>query len=306
MNRLRPPDPAAAPEALRAMREAAGWTQEQAAEAMGVLPAEVAAWEAGAVTDRHQAALMRWRMEQALYEARLPRSNCYWTRANAARLEQMRQAEPSSAARAERLMKAHTRECAACTRVELLRRDLPAPPQPPVQPGPRGWPAAVRRSIDGLPVWLREPVRAVEVGLWVGGGYLFLEVRNRLERDENPMSPMGFALVWASLAWLVFLFRRVAPLFERRPHLAGQVLAAGVALPATLLLGLLGSADPSTASTWGLAVLASVCTGGLLGALADAAQAVDDWDPRDPELSDPSRDEEREVVIPQQARYWKP
>jgi hypothetical protein len=216
-----------------------------------------------------------------------------------------------SAGRAERLVKAHARECPECTRVELLLRDLPPPPQPPVAPGPRGWTTAVSRWIDRLPGWLREPIRAAEVGLWVGAGYLFLEVQNRLEHDENPMSPRGFVVMWAGIAWLRFLVHQVGPLFERRPHLAGQLLAAGVALPATHLLWLQGEADPSSAATWVLMGLTSVCVGWLIGALADATQAVDDWDPRDPGLNDPPRDdppqdEERVVVIPQQARYWKP
>ena len=176
-----------APDELRAMREGAGWTPERMADEMGVLPLEVTAWESGAsAADLRRAALIRWHIDQAEYQARLPRSHCYWSRANEARLERMRAGGLVNAVRASDEVAAHARECAECMHVEMLRRDLPAAPEPPAEPGFRGWTGAVRNRIRQLPLWLRLPLQAADFALNLGAVYVALLLVSRIQGEDPP------------------------------------------------------------------------------------------------------------------------
>lgn len=68
---VRRDEPVMQPEEVRALRDELGWTQEQLADAVGVGPLEVSAWETGAVPVRLddavqlQAAASRERCERA-------------------------------------------------------------------------------------------------------------------------------------------------------------------------------------------------------------------------------------------------
>lgn len=314
---------AVSPDEIRAAREAAGWTQEQAADAVGVLPVEVAAWESGAIAlDRHGADRVLWQMERARYEAALPRSACEWTRANVARLERLSAAGPACTLHAIREEAAHTRECAECLRVQMLLRELPPPPEPPPGPGFRGWMIATRRRIDGLPAWLRLPLKLGEGALWTGAAYLGLVLLNWIEGDEPPSLALTAAII-TGIMWFAWLRRLLVPLAERRPYLAGQVLGASLVLPATVVGGAMGAWDLSGAGPWIFAGLLSVFGGGAYShwteGTFDLEAELNDLPSAErrallnlppaaagADVTAPSDDEERVVVIPQQAHWFKP
>jgi DNA-binding transcriptional regulator YdaS (Cro superfamily) len=277
---LRGRRPAVAPDEVRAIRQEAGWTQAQVAEELGVLPLEVSAWEAGAVpVDPYQAALIRWQIEQAQYAARLPRPDCDWTRANQARLERMDEQGLFAGQRAKREVAEHTRKCAECMRVEMLLKEMPAAPEPPVKPGPRGWMDSVRRRIDRLPAWLRLPLVTAELLLGLVPAYLFYRLVRWGKGGEASVSPLGMLAIGAGLLWILVLGWRLLPLATRRPHLAGQLFAAGIVLPALLLVGTVGSWDLTTVGPWIFAGVVSVLIGVAIG--ASAADAMRDAEAAD-------------------------
>jgi transcriptional regulator with XRE-family HTH domain len=272
--------PAVAPDEVRAIRQEAGWTQAQVAEELGVLPLEVSAWEAGAVpVDPYQAALIRWQIEQAQYAARLARSDCDWTQANQARLERMREQGLFAGQRAKREVAEHARECAECMRAEMLLKEMPAAPEPPVRPGPRGWVDSVRRRIDRLPAWLRLPLVTAEVLLGLVPAYLFYRLVRWMGGDDPGLTLPGVLAIGAGIIWLLVLGGRMLPLAMRRPYLAGQLFAAGIILPALLLAGMVGSWDLTTAGPWLFAGVVSLLIGVAIGASAADdlrhAEAVD-------------------------------
>lgn len=285
---------------VRAAREAAGWTHEQVADAMGVLPVEVSAWESGALPlGAYEAAVMRWRIDVARYEDGL-RADCDWARANQARQERLRRGTPLLAVRAERERAEHARTCPECLRVEALRRELPAPPDPPGEPGFMGGLRALRRRIARLPAWLRLPAQVAEGAIVVAAAYPAYLLMKWLEgSDPGPASLRGMMLVAGGLAWFQHLRQLLDPLAERRPWLAGQLLAAGVAFPAAAALGLMGYGDLASFGPWFAAGLISVVGGGVLGKVA-VQELMDD-----PACGTPD-EEERDVFIPQQPHYFKP
>jgi transcriptional regulator with XRE-family HTH domain len=270
------PEPARAPhDAVRQAREALGWTQERLADELGVLPAEVAAWESGAIAlTPYRAAETVWRMELAAHEAALPRSDCYWTRANAERLARLQEMGPYSARQAERERVAHARDCAECLRVQALLRDAPPAPQPPVKPGPRGWREAWRRRVDGMPAWLRLPIRAAESLLWVGGLYLLVHLLAFADDPEQGFRPSltVFLGLFAGVTWFGFLGRRLQPALDRNPLLGGQLFGAGMAIPANLVLALYGITDPGSAGSWMLLLVMGVVLGWWVGREEQVAQ----------------------------------
>lgn len=300
---------AASPEAIRAAREAFGWTQEQVADEMGVLPVEVAAWESGAITVApYDAAMMRWRMELAVYEAALPRSECYWMRANGERLARMQGVGAHSARRAERERAAHVRECTECLRVQAALRDAAPPPERPLQPGLRGWLDACIRRVERLPAWLRFSLGAAAALLLGGVMYLFVKVLLLLNDPSDGFdgSLLGFMLVSAGFAWFVYLSDRLAPLSDRRPYLAWQLIAAGVVLPGNVVLGLLGHTNPGHAESWALPLIIGVAAGWVCGLGAVDARE------KEAVMLDPARvaaaeeaETEREVYVPQRDMSWR-
>lgn len=270
---LRGRRPAVAPDEVRAIRQKAGWTQAQVAEEMGVLPLEVSAWEAGAVpVGPYQAALIRWQIEQAQYAARLPRPDCDWTRANQARLERMGEQGLFATQRAKREVAEHTRGCAECMRVEMLLKEMPAAPEPPVRPGPRGWMDSLRRRIDRLPAWLRVPLVTAELLLVLVPAYLFYRLVRWGKEGEASVSPLGMLGIGAAYMWILVLGRLLLPLATRRPHLAGQLFAAGIILPGLLLAGSAGRWQLTTVGPWIFAGVVSLLIGFAVG--ESAADAV--------------------------------
>lgn len=238
-----------APDELRAIREDAALTPEALAEVMGVMPLEVAAWESGAVSvERYPAEVMRWRVRTAAYEAALPRSGCEWVRTHAGRLEQMREVGPYGTRQAERELAEHERACAECTRVQLVLRDVPPPPERPVEPGFWGrlpW-QLVLASVLGFLYLAYKTLR------WLGGAAF-----------DPSLAEVAFLL--AGGAWAIYLPQRLAPLEERHPRLYGQIAAAGIILPLYVVYGLLGHADLSGPGDWITAALCSALLGAMIG-----------------------------------------
>lgn len=298
---------AAPPEAVRAAREAFGWTHEQVADAMGVLPAEVAAWESGAITVApYDAAMMRWHMELAAYDAALPRSQCCWIRANKERLERMARTGPRSAVGAIEEMVAHVRECAECTRAKALLRDVPPAPEPPLKPGFRGWRDAWYRRVDRLPAWLRVPLRTAESLLWLGVVYLGIELLDFVaEPSEGFHLSLAVFLGWfAGITWFMFLSNLLQPVSDRHPYVGGQLVGAGVAIPANLVLGLFGITNPAHAGSWALPLIIGAAAGWILG------QSEQEGQEAEARALDPSRaagdtEEERVVYIRQRDTSWR-
>ena len=297
----------APPHTVREAREALGWTQERLAEEIGVLPAEVAAWESGAIAlTPYRAAEVRWRMERAAYEAALPRSDCYWTRANAERLERLAAAAPHLARRARREREAHARECTDCLRVKALLRDAPPPPEPPLRPGPAGWMEAWRRYVGSLPVWLRVPVRAADMLLRLAVLFAALPLLRRVGLFEHfDLSFPELVMLGAGFAWFFKAGELVDPLGDRHPFLAGLLHVLAVVVPALLGMGLLGIADLAAPGPWAVAAMIVVLGGAFFGIARMDGQS-DDARTMDPE-AELGPEEEREVFIPQRRDgYWRP
>jgi transcriptional regulator with XRE-family HTH domain len=290
---LREREQPVAPDELRAMREEAGLTPEKLVELVGVLPLEVTAWESGAISvERYQGEVMRWRVRTAQYEAGLPRSDCYWTRANEARLERMRQVGPYGIRQAERERVEHEGECTECMRVQLALRDVPPPPDQPRKAGFLG----------------RRPGK-LDLGVLCGVVYLAYKGLRWVGGSRFDPSLMEFASLIAAGAWFFFLSKLLQPLEDRHPYLAGHLVAAGITLPATIAFGVLGHADLSGAGGWVTAGLFSAFVGSVLGYSSeqerDELLRLDDPLSADEEHPLPA-DEERVVVIPQQGSYWNP
>jgi transcriptional regulator with XRE-family HTH domain len=299
----------APPDAVREAREALGWTQERLAEEVGVLPAEVAAWESGAIAlTPYRAAEVRWRMDRAAYEAALPRSGCYWTRANAERLERMKAAAPRLAVRADREREAHARECAECLRVKALLRDAPPPPEPPLRPGPAGWMDAWHRTVDHLPAGLRMPARLAEALFRLGVYYVGLQlVFDLVGADGFDLSFRDLVLLVGAFFWFMAVGQWLEPLEDRNPYLSSTLQAAAVAVPANLVLGLLGTTDLASPATWIVAAIIVILAGGFLGAVKEGLQDEDERALEPERATEDGPEEEREVFIPQRGDgYWRP
>ena len=297
----------ASPEAIRAVREAFGWSQEQVADTMGVLPAEVAAWESGAIAVApYDAAMMRWRMEFAAYDAALPRSQCYWMTANEERMARMVEAGPYSGRQALREQAAHARECTECLRVQALLRDAPPAPEPPLRPGFRGWRDAWYRWVDRLPVWLRVPLGTVESLLWFGVVYLGIELLAFAREPSEGFHPsLTVLLGWfAGITWFAFLSDRLQPVSDRHPLVGGQLLGAGIAIPANLILGLFGITNPAHAGSWVLPLLFGAVLGWIVGRGEQEVQKAEARE-LDPARSAEETDEERVVYVPQRDTSWR-
>lgn len=204
-----------AADAVRGAREACGWTREQAAEALGVLPVEVAAWESGAIVpSQDQVERVRWCVDVARYDAAVAASPpCGWMTRRAARFEELRRMESRQRKWVARVIEIHRASCPVCGA-------LPAPPPEPAGPGFRGW-------VARLPEWPRVLVKAglagAGAGAAVGLTYTLPAWLDASEPYDVLQGPLGAA---GAVAWLVLAFRLLRPLGDRRPYLAGQLQSA--------------------------------------------------------------------------------
>ncbi len=218
-------------------REAAAWSPEELADALGVLPLEVAAWESGAIrlTPHHEMDVLRWRIATALHEARLPplSSPCEWTSRNRDRLEQSLRAGGRPAARARDARRRHHEQCDVCRAAGELAAAGPAP-VPPIAPGWRGWAHHVGRAVSAWPDWARIPATSAFAGLAAGGvvvaAYLLELLREGSEAEA--FRAAGTLALVSLTAWSTLVFRLLRPLGARAPVRAGQICAAMIVLPA--------------------------------------------------------------------------
>lgn len=271
---------AAAPEAIRAAREAAGWTQEQLADAMGVLPVEVAAWEAGTVRiSPYRAEVVRWCIQNAEYARGLAERDeaCAWLMERRARAEALSQAGPGQAGWVERTLAAHRRDCPVCREAHALAGE-PMAPELPRAPGVRAW---LLHAGSGLPPTLRLPFQSLKLGLFAGGTLFFWAALARgfdsLFGGPGFMADVfgwqssleGFLSITLATAWLAFLYGALRPLGDRDPRLAGQVYAASVTVPGVLAWGMFGTASLADPALWLVTAIFSALLGMVIGSFYD-------------------------------------
>jgi hypothetical protein len=77
-----------------------------------------------------------------------------------------------------------------------------------------------------------------------------------------------------------------------------------VIFPGNVVLGLLGRTDLFAPTSWIVSGVVSVVAGLVLGMVVadEPHEGTEEDDP----VADGGADEEREIVIPQQAHFWKP
>lgn len=143
------PSPGAGParsavaDEVRDARAACGWTPEEMADALAVLPVEVAAWEAGtlAPADGHLR-WVRWHAANAALDGAIRDAGlapCGWIVAHRERLARRADRSAAHAWHAREEMRRHHEGCAACADVRARTGALPAVPGLPAPAGLRGW-----------------------------------------------------------------------------------------------------------------------------------------------------------------------
>jgi DNA-binding XRE family transcriptional regulator len=270
------PAPAADPDAVRAAREEAGWTREQLADALGVLPAEVAAWEAGTVrVFPYQLELARWHIRQAAYKAGQAERDaaCPWLVERRERFAALTDAGPDPAGWVERAIAAHRRDCPAC-RQALARAGDPAPPLSPWPPGVR---SRLLQARTRLPPALQLPVHSLGKGL-LFGTLMAAAGSVSLVGGDWWASPEGFLCGTLGVAWFVFTREALRPLADRDPRKAGQIQAAALTVPGLIAWGTIGSADLASPWLWGVAAIFSCLLGLVLGGMFNFDVSDDDRD----------------------------
>lgn len=212
---VRPDQPVMQPHEVRALRDEFGWTQEQLAEAAGVSPLEVSAWEAGAVfvclddAIRLEEAARRERRERA-WDAADARP-CGWGTDVRARLE--RAGEDIDFELIEELDK-HAKQCALCRRAAEVEKSLPPVPDLPLPLSAGGFIGFVFRTMGmgaRLPAWLRVPIRVGVFGGWLVLLTLVLALLRYVVEPSAGFEPSPMLLlqlnaifmcwVWASTLW---------------------------------------------------------------------------------------------------------
>jgi transcriptional regulator with XRE-family HTH domain len=230
-------EPAMAAGEVRALRDELGWTQEQLADAAGVSPLEVSAWEAGAVPvlPEEAAALARaacrGRRERAWDAAGV--RPCAWGAEIRARLERIDYADLDQLRRAARKLRVHERRCAACARaVEVERQAQP-------EPGPGDGLASIIGAVRTgawLPAPLRLPYSLVKLALTFVVAALVLEgVQFVLRPSEgfDPPPPVALVLMFAAITGWMLADQAWDEVYFARPLLGGFLKAATMAAPVT-------------------------------------------------------------------------
>lgn len=251
--------PAAPPmaEEVRSVRESFGWTREQMADEMAVLPLEVAAWEAGTLAPtREQAAVLRWRVEMQAHGRRAEAAGlepCPWFEANGERLG-LALGNPDTFAGAQWEIRMHERKCSPCLRREAWLRDNPAP----LLEGPA---TSLLGRIILAPGLLWEAARYLSLALVAGvvtavpAFYGF--------RDGEGFHPSAtlFFVLFIAMAALKAVAGPTRALMDERPFLGAHLRALGVVLPLLAFFVLSGVADLATPAPW----IAALCATLLFG-----------------------------------------
>jgi DNA-binding XRE family transcriptional regulator len=275
MTRSRKADRLADPAEIIRAREAAGLTQEQLADEMGVLPAEVAAWEAGAIAASiEQGGLIRRAVGLAEHRKRLAEvaaPRCSWMLGQEKRFARLEQRSPRTAAWVARTTAAHQRGCPVCREAQALTRHLPAPEVPRTAPSP-AWLDVLSRRVAKLPAWLRIPVKSAAAGLAAGSAWFVSDTLTRwLENPRAGLDPSPAVFVWTTLvvAWMVLTRRVLRPLGDRRPYLAGQTLAAVLVSSGVFAWAQVRDIPEGSVGLWIMAAIISGLLGLVLGAWYD-------------------------------------
>ena len=263
------------PAEITRAREAAGMTQEQLAEEIGVLPAEIAAWESGAIAaSMNEGVWIRWRIELAEHQARLAEvaaPRCIWMLSQEKRFAQLEQQSVRRAAWVARTTAAHQRGCPVCREAQALTRHLP-PPEVPRSGRSPAWLASLWRRVAKLPAWLRIPVKSAAAGLAAGSAWLMINTLSRwIENPGAGLDPSPAVFGWTTLGvgWLMLTHRLLRPLGDRMPYLAGQTWSTVLVSSGMITWAWTRGASLGDAGLWLSAAFAIVLVGLVLGAWYD-------------------------------------
>lgn len=245
---------------VRSVRDAAGLSREQMADALGVMPLEVEAWESGAVAipakRAHALGLEANRLERdrRLAEAGAPR--CEWMEANRSRLIGVRLAGGVEKAGAEREERIHRRDCPACLRADaMLREDLAL--EPPRLPGFKGWYDAWQRWLRRRPWAVRLPLKFAERALSLAGlltGIGLALVFMGVEKDV--FAPMGWFLpLLAGAAGLTLVEPALERMWDDHPVPTWVAMCTAFGLPVALVAALMNGVNLENSLLWGPVVL---------------------------------------------------
>jgi transcriptional regulator with XRE-family HTH domain len=216
---VRPDQPVMRPEEVRALRDELGWTQEQLADAVGVSPLEVSAWEAGAVSvvlsdaETLGRVAKRERGERAWNAAGA--RPCAWGVDTRARIESLTAADNwDPLFETAELLRKHQASCALCRRAAEVEQSLPPVPDLPLPLSAGGFLSFVFRTMHmgaRLPAWLRFPIRAGVIGGWLVLLTLVLALLRFVVEPSAGFEPSPMLLlqlnavfmcwVWASMLW---------------------------------------------------------------------------------------------------------
>lgn len=293
-----------APPALRARREAVGMTRDELADAMGVLPVEIDAWESGAIAaTARETALLRWHVDVAEYERGLP-PRCAWWNDQQERVARSVEVGPYIARRVAREMRAHEGECPECARAEALTRELgPAPREPGTEPAV--WRTALRRHVARLPAWLGWIPQAVDAALVLAGVYGMVQLIELVNGDARYVPDRFVLLGTSALMLFATLGSRLGEMKDERPWRAATLQILGTIVPVFLALGLLGDVRLSEPEPWIAGALAAAVLTALLGnaSLLEQDNQTRAFDALETGAEDPRQ--EREVFIRQQDTSWR-
>lgn len=260
---------------VRALRDEFGWTLEQLADAVGVSPLEVSAWEAGALTmDPGQAAQIARERCRALREQAVAAAGlepCAWAATMGDLCTRLKDEERNWVTGAVRArIERHRKRCPACRAIAEVERSIPEP-QPPLPYTPAGWIDRCGRAAQRLP----KPFEAIAMVALMGalslfGMSLFLHVGEPWREFQLPVST--FLVGMAGFSSLVLTGKVLEDLYDDHPYPAGFLHSAAVfAAAGATLAWRQGWSLPSPA-LWICALLAAAVCGFFLGVVEDDAR----------------------------------
>lgn len=228
-------------EDVRELRDACGWTPEQMAKELGVLPAEVVAWEAGTVAPSEGSLLwLRWHAaavasDRALHAAGA--TPCAWIVANRERLALRAATSAGEAWYARRELCAHREGCAECRRVEEVAGSPSTVPDLLPMSGVLGLRERMDHAFEPPSWWLRLAFRAVGLAVLLLGFLCILGIWDFIEEPSAglDLSLEMFPALYVICATLGLVHEGVRRWDDEHPALTAHARVAAVAAPGTLL-----------------------------------------------------------------------
>lgn len=233
-----------------ALRVDMALTQSELADVLDVSPAEVSAWEAGAVSiPRHSAEMTRWLRDSRRWEAAAQAAGampCPWVAEQAGRIHRVMAQEADGMERMENMLRAHRERCAVCTTWFAYAEAHPIPPVPS-GPGFAGWlldkagpwagASAKKRILFGAGLYVA--VSAMSVSLaWS------LDFMTRVTGLRPDLRPLLVVVTGLGLG-LLLPRKALGRLARTRPYLAGMS-GGGIVAAAALLQGFAVDAFPGS------------------------------------------------------------